>query len=460
MTTQACHATLDDVAAQLAARRITSVELVEACLAQIAKIDPDLSAYRRLFADRALEQARASDRRRNLEGARSSIDGIPVSIKDVFCVAGYPATAGSLVDADVKARRTAAAIQRLERAGAVILGAAHMDEFGLGHAPSRHLATPRNPVDTAYATGGSSSGSAAGVAAHLCFASIVTDTAGSARAPASYCGLVGFKPTRGWASMTGAIGLAPSFDTVGILTRTVLDCHHVFQTMHGRSSMTDRDETRISRPALSPLAGLDIGFLDERELEEVEPDVLSRYDTAVGLADNLGARLRPWTWRGFARASEVLSLIVRAEAAALHGHTVRADPCLVSKPVQDQLRRGLSVSATEYLHALDEVRSLASDFDRSVRPLAAVILPTCAETAPRIADPEQMISKRLPNRFRSPFNLAGAPAITVPFGRGQNGMPIGVQIVAGRHHDERLLQIARHFEVTSRGGESEKRDAG
>lgn len=436
---------LAHLAEALAAGRTSAVALAEGCLARIG--DPAGEggrAFTRVYRDQALAAAAASDRLRAAGIAPGPLAGIPVSIKDLFDVSGETTLAGSRVLADAApASADAPVVARLRAAGAVILGKTAMTEFafsGLGLNP--HYGTPANPHDPARIPGGSSAG--AGVAGPYGFsaASIGTDTGGSVRIPAAFCGVTGFKPTARRVPREGAVPLSDTLDSVGPLAATVACCALLDAVMAG--------ETPAALAEL-PLAGLRLAVARGRLNDDVDPVVGRAFERTLGRLAAAGARLVEHRFAAFGLVDEVNRLggVVTPEALAFHRPLIAQGRALYDPRVLSRLEQALGRSAADYIAALALRRRAIAGFDAETRPFDAVLCPTVAVPPPRFdaleRDEDYGRINGLVLRNTSTFNLLDRCALSLPcFAPGE--LPVGLMVVGETGGDRRLLAVGRAIE--------------
>jgi aspartyl-tRNA(Asn)/glutamyl-tRNA(Gln) amidotransferase subunit A len=421
--------TVAQAAARLVNREITPLELANAYLARIDKLNKDLNAYVTVTRDLARREARALAR-----GTRQQapLFGIPIAHKDLFETRGVRTTAGSLLFEDHIPDTNAVIVQQLESMGAVLLGKTNTHELGGGVTTiNPFFGTTRNPADRTRIPGGSSGGSAAAVAAHLCAAATGSDTGGSVRIPAALCGCVGFKPSHGRLSTQGLIGASPTFDHVGFLTRTVEDAQILFR------AVTEDTDANLSNPIRIGVPGS--YFFDKIWLD---PDVEGAFAREMARLGGRGARIvavkLPVDDKTMSRIFDPVFLF---ELWGRFGADWRTNPGSFSK----QFSGVFSVerpSVTEYESGLAALKEYQAAMDQVFDTADVIATPTVNITAPLITGPIDGM-RILRNTW--PFNAAGTPAISVPIRTA--GLPIGLQLVARRGEDDKLLQIARRFET-------------
>jgi aspartyl-tRNA(Asn)/glutamyl-tRNA(Gln) amidotransferase subunit A len=468
--------TIAEAADRLRARTLTAEELTEAALAGIAATEGTLHSFITTTADAARAAARAADARLQAGEAVSPLTGIPVALKDVIATAGVRTTAGSKILEGFVPAYDATVTARLKAAGAVLVGKANCDEFAMGSSTENSAYGPtRNPWDPARVPGGSSGGSATAVAGGQALASLGTDTGGSIRLPASYCGIVGMKPTYGRVSRYGVVAYASSLDQVGPFARTVRDCALVLATIAGHDP---RDSTSVDRPvpdfaaALAAGApGLRIGVPREYFIDGMQPDVERAVRAAVDTLKGGGASVREVSLPHSEYAVACYYILATAEASSnlarydgvRYGTRAGGDAGLLEMykrtraagfgpEVKRRIMLGTYALSAGYYDAYylkaQKVRTLIRrDFERvfaEVDVLATPVAPTTAfRLGEKTADPLQMY---LVDVFTIPVSLAGLPTICVPCGHDAQGLPIGLQIVGPPFGEEAVLRAAQAFE--------------
>jgi aspartyl-tRNA(Asn)/glutamyl-tRNA(Gln) amidotransferase subunit A len=448
--------TIREAARLLRARKVSSLELTNAALARIERLNPSLNAFITVTAELARKQARAADREIRAGRSRGPLHGLPITIKDNFCTGGVVTTAGSKILRDFDPEGDAVVVARLREAGAVFLGKTNLNEFAYGiHGLNPHYGDVHNPWSLDRTTGGSSSGSAAALAAGIGFGSVGTDTGGSLRIPGSFCGIVGFKPTFGLVSVDGVVPLAESLDHVGPLARTVNDATLMFETIRGEyphKATRKNDSITKGKKLRIKLAVPKNYFFDL-----VDPEVQSSIDAALEHYESLGARVEEIVLPHLQESVDASTNIGLAEASSYHASRgyFPARAADYSYDVQRRLKLGLEVTAIEYLAANEVRRKLTADFDKAFERVDAIVAPATTVTAPRIGETELVIcGKKVPLRTAAvnanrPANFTGHPAIALPCGFSQAGLPIGLQLMAPRWQESKLLGIARAYEQST-----------
>jgi aspartyl-tRNA(Asn)/glutamyl-tRNA(Gln) amidotransferase subunit A len=425
--------TIAQASALLLKRDITGQQLTEAYLARIAARNKDLNAFITVTAAHAREDAKRA--------TNGPLRGIPIAHKDLFETRGIRTTAGSMLFNDYNPEQNAAIVEALERAGAVMVGKTNTHELGGGVTTiNPFFGTTRNPVDPTRIPGGSSGGSAAAVAARLCAAATGSDTGGSVRIPAAFCGCVGFKPTFGRLSTRGLLGASPTFDHVGFLTRTVEDAQIVFHAALGIP-------TGGALPTGSALpASVRVGVPRAHFFDELEPAVAASVSGAINKLRALGASVEDVTFPVRSNTmAQVFDPIVTFEIWGRFGADWRLTPGSFSKSFSEFFENERPTVA-QYEAALAALKEYQGEVDRLFNRFDVIVTPTVAMTAPPIAGPIDGM-KILRNTW--PLNAAGTPAISVPCGTDAAGLPVGLQLIARRGEDDKLLRIARQFAPTA-----------
>ena len=447
--------TLSEAADAIRTRALSPVELVSQQLAVIAARNPLLNAYVTVMAEQAMADAERAEAEIAAGAYRGPLHGIPLSLKDLIYTAGTVTTASSPILRNFVPDQDATVTTRLKAAGAIIIAKANMLEFAYGEVHPA-FGPARNPWNPGYGTSGSSSGSAAAVAAGLDFGSLGSDTGGSIRLPAAYCGIVGLKPTYGLVSRRGVVPLAWTLDHVGPMTRSVRDNAILLQAIAGQdaadsasaSALVPDYQHLIGRPA----AGIKVGVVQAAADDEVYPDVRRETDNAMRALQDAGYTIVPVALPHPVQALRALLALLYVEASAVHAAWLRSHRDQYSQNTLDRLELGTLLPGTIYVRA-QRIRRLVNDAYRQlfaqVDLLAMPVAPVAAyrlEDTP--AEPVLETGDRFKTlcRFSGPFNLIGAPAISVPCGFGDNGLPIGVQLAAPPFAEPLLYQAAAALE--------------
>lgn len=441
---------LAEAAAAIARGRISAQALTEACLARIAEWQPRTNAFLKLEDARALKAAKAVDRARKRGVKPGPLAGVPLAHKDMYYRAGEESSCGSAIRRHWKATETSTALQRLDAAGALDLGRLNMAEFAFGPTGHNyHYGHARNPWHTERITGGSSSGSAAAVAARMVFGALGSDTGGSIRQPAHYCGLVGMKPTWGRISRAACMPLSYSLDTVGPLTRRVEDSALLLEILAGADP---RDPTASSLPVGGYLKAARSGAVRGLKLavprrffwDRLNKPSAELLERTLDVFARLGVKLVEMTPPDMDDITAAANVMLSSEAAALHGNWLRTRPHLYSDQVRARLENGLALSAVDYVDALRWRSEAVAAFLRAMNGADAVFAPVGDRPAPTIAEtdvagkPEAGKVIATLTRLTRPVNYLALPAMTVPAGFVRGGLPVGFQLI-GRPFDEATL---------------------
>jgi aspartyl-tRNA(Asn)/glutamyl-tRNA(Gln) amidotransferase subunit A len=435
---------------------VSSAALTEASLAALESHGPKLNAVVELWRDDALSTAEKLDRGRANGAALGPLAGVPLAHKDMFYRKGRTCASGSRLRRHFVPDVTATVIERLDRAGAVDIGRLNMVEFALGLTGHNEITGhPRNPWDTDYITGGSSSGPVASIAARLVFGALGSDTGGSIRVPAACVGITGIKPTYGLVSRAGALPLSHSLDHIGPLARTARDLALLLEAIAGPDR---RDATTVDRPVprytqllAQPLAGLRLAVAEAPFEIPLSPEVGGLYDRAIERLSAVDVRARRITLPPVEPLNALRRVIMLAEVAARHEDFASHGREQYNTTTIARLEPGFEVAATTYLRALTWRAEAVRRFCRDVFADADVlVLPAMAEPVPRLDDAADTESyMRLVNgmgHFICPFNYLGLPCLTLPIGRTRNGLPMAIQLVSPPFAEARLLRLAHRLE--------------
>jgi aspartyl-tRNA(Asn)/glutamyl-tRNA(Gln) amidotransferase subunit A len=448
--------TILEAARQLRARKVSSAELVDDSLRRISALNPKLNAFITVMEESSRLAARGADSELARGVDRGPLHGIPIALKDVFCTAGVRTTAGSRLFAEYVPDHDAAVVERLRAAGAVITGKTNMHELAYGITSGNpHYGAVRNPCDPGRIPGGSSGGSGAAVASGMVFAAMGSDTGGSIRIPASYCGVVGLKPSYGRVSRFGVLPLDFSLDHMGPLTRSVRDAAAVLNAIAGhdpRDDSSSRQPVENYLPAEdTSLAGVRIGVPENLGFDRVSPAVAEAFRGAVGLAAGLGARVVPVRLPDMDALNAIGRIILLSEASAIFERKL-GDRTNFGADVFALLQQGSLISATDYVNAQRLRRLKREEFGAVWREAGFLLTPSTPITAPKIGETTVEIGgecedvRLASTRFVRGMNVLGLPAISIPCGTDAAGLPIGLQIIAPEFREAALLRIAALLE--------------
>lgn len=478
---------LGEMIAALRAGETSSRELTLAYLDRIDKMETSLHAYLTLTPEKALVQAEQADRRidawrADQEQPLPALSGVPIAVKDVLCVNDVRCTCGSRILENFIPPFDATAVKRLRSAGVIILGKTNTDEFAMGSSTENSAYGPtRNPWDIERVPGGSSGGSAAAVAARLAPLALGTDTGGSVRQPASFCGITGIKPTYGRASRYGLVAYGSSLDVVGALGQSAADLAPVF-TIYAGPDPLDATTVDLPVPAIElqagdssgsgrdPLTDLRVGVPDEYFVAGIQSEVQERVQAAVGTLETLGAQVERISLPHTEYALPVYYLIAPAEASAnlARYDGIRYGPRIPGDEMWDIFRntRGskfgpevkrrimlgtYALSAgyyDAYYGQAQKVRTLIKrDFETAFERVDVIAAPVAPTTAFRIGEHgDDPLSMYLEDIFTLPANLAGVPGISFPVGFDRQGLPVGMQLMAAHFQEELLFKVAHAYQ--------------
>ncbi|HEV3363236.1 MAG TPA: amidase [Acidimicrobiia bacterium] len=419
--------------------RETAVARVEASLQAIDDNQPMLNAFTSVLADQALARARELDG----QDPVGPLHGLPVVVKDLFDVAGVPTTGGCGAYEGRVATEDSDVVAALQAAGAIVVAKTNQHELGAGATGLVSAYGPTwNPRGEGRITGGSSSGSAAAVAAGVVTLAIGSDTGGSIRMPSSFCGITGLKPTHGRVSLRGAMPMSPGYDTAGPMAQTAAQCAVAFRVLSAGGLVP-------SRPARG-VVGLRIGLPDPF-FHSLHPETRGATEAAAVTLEKLGAVVETLDgpgidegWKGFAH--------VWADLAHLHADIVGDDR--ISADVASLIDYGLRLSGTGYAASMARARAVRHDFERALRQVDALLTPCTPYPAPRAEDDEVRVQggvldvhRGSPSRLTVPVNEAGLPAVAFPVGRAADGLPIGAQLIGAPYDEETLLAVVEAFQA-------------
>ncbi|MEJ0075038.1 MAG: amidase [Alphaproteobacteria bacterium] len=448
--------TLKDLAAAIRRRKVSSAEVTKALLARARKWQPKINAFARVEAEDAMKAARAADRALANGEIRGSLHGVPLAHKDMYYVKGRLAECGSKIRRGWTAPATATALVRLEAAGALRLGALNMVEFAFGPTGHNvHTGDVRNPWNPAHVTGGSSSGSGAAVGARLVPAALGSDTGGSIRLPAHFCGVTGLKPTNGRVSRANAMPLSFTLDTVGPLARTAEDCGLIAAATMGPDPLdptTDGAPVWDAKQASRSARGLIIGIPKSFYVDDLETDVDKALDEAIATFRKLGARIVQVELPDQMLVSAAALIVIAVEALTTHAPWLRSRAKDYGEQVRNRLMNGSAYSGVEYLEALRWRGPALAAHLAAIGNCDAILVPTCRSVAPTIAETDVGGGANAEavilgvTRFMRPANYLGLPALTVPAGFGKGGLPIGLQLVGRPFRDETLIALGAAFQ--------------
>jgi len=440
--------TISQASGLLRQKKLSPVDLTKECLDRIVKLNPSLNAFITINHESAITEAETAESEIHQGNWRGPLHGIPIGLKDLIDTAGVKTTCGSALFADRVPAEDAEIVQRLKRAGAVIVGKQNLQEFAWGGtSASSHYGPVHNPWDVERIAGGSSGGSAAAVAAGMCFAAIGTDTGGSIREPAAFCGIVGLKPTYGRVSTRGVFPLSWSLDHVGPICRSVFDTALILEIIAGYDRT---DPTIVDYPTekYTDVLRVDkkqrIGVARQLFFDEVEPDIGKAIENAVKVIGEMSSDVVEL------ELPDVPTTVQAPEVLAVHQKYFGSSPELYRKWMRERLKQAMTIDTVSYIQGVQEMQRIRRSISDVFEKVDLIVTPTTPVPPITIAEALEMSlpgpAGELWLRNTRPFNVYGLPTISIPCGFTSQGLPIGLQI-AGPHFDEgRVLAFAHAFE--------------
>ena len=454
---------LSEASQLVRSKKVSPVELTHECLNRIERLNSKLNAFITVTAESALAEARQAEAEIQHDGWRGPLHGIPIALKDLVDTAGVRTTAASGVFKDRVPAEDAEIVRRLKAAGAVFLGKLNLHEFAYGGSSAISYFGPvHNPWNLDYSPGGSSGGSAAAVAAQLCYGAIGSDTGGSIRQPAGYCGIVGLKPTYGRVSTFGVIPLAWSLDHLGPITRTAMDAALMLQVIAGYDT---QDTASVDVPVPNYVAtiaaatsSLRLGIPRAYFYEALHPEIQAAMEAALLVLKKLAGIQRdiaPLATNGsYSSVMDPYVAILRAEAYAYHKDYVSKSPELYQAQTLKRIRAGADVTTSAYIQSRRKLEQVRRSVARAFETVDLLITPTaCVPSfaiANLLADPNTLREKELLTlRNTRPFNMLGLPTVSVPCGFTRADLPIGMQITGPPGGEATVLRLAYAYEQAS-----------
>ncbi len=452
-----CFLTISEAAALLAPKELSPVDLVEAHLARIADTGEVLNTFVTLLADEARVAAKKAESEIQAGRYLGPLHGIPIGLKDLYYTQGILTTVGSKIMRDFVPDYDAAVVESFQEAGAILMGKLQMHEFALGATSENpHHGPARNPWNIGRITGGSSGGSGAAVAAGQCMAALGSDTGGSVRIPAGACGIVGLKPTYGLVSRHGVFPLSHSLDTVGPMARTVRDTAITLNAIAGHDS---RDLSSAARPRQDYTVGLDngvrglrVGVPQEYFYDSIDDEITDAIKAVAGILEGLGAVVEDVSIPVLDQSIPISGAILITEAAEIHMDNLRNRPEDFGADVRERLYIGAATSAVDYIKAQRarvvfnrEIAEVMKTYDLLLAPTVPIGAPNLEDQVVAVAAEQHQKLAVMP-RLTRPFNLTGAPTISLPCGLTSDGMPIGMQLSGRAFEDGLVLQAAQSYE--------------
>jgi aspartyl-tRNA(Asn)/glutamyl-tRNA(Gln) amidotransferase subunit A len=437
--------TISELSELIRTKQVSPVEVTKLMLQRIERLNPTLNAYITVTPDLAMTAAREAEAEIHRGSWRGPLHGVPIGVKDLFDTAGVKTTAASDLFKDRISNQDAEVVRKLKAAGAVLLGKHNMHEFAYGCSSTVSAFGPvRNPWNLEHSAGGSSGGTAAAIAAGLCFGGLGSDTGGSIREPAGYCGIVGLKPTYGLVSVDGVIPLARSLDHVGPMTRSVEDAAIMLR------AIATYDERSISK--------LRVGIPRVFYFESLDPEIEAATNDAIIVLTKLVSSVEEVTT---VPTNDIASrTLIGFEAYSVHADAVAKTPERYQPPTLTLLRAGAQISESDGLRAQQEVVHLRQEILKTFESVDVIITPTVPIPPPTIAAFDAAYSnpaapatvsdiRRLPLRNTAPFNKYSIPTISIPCGFTRDGLPIGLQISGPPGGEAIVLQLAEAYEQST-----------
>lgn len=470
-----------ELAAKIKAGEVTAVEAMQAVVAQIEKSEDKLNCYVTFDKEKALQAAAKADEDIKAGKLTGPLAGVPFAIKDNMCTEGMLTTCSSKILGNFVPTFSSEAVIKLQEAGAVIIGKTNMDEFAMGSTTETSaFGATKNPRNTEHVPGGSSGGSAAAVAANECFAALGSDTGGSIRQPASYCGVVGMKPTYGTVSRYGLIAYGSSLDQIGPLCKDVTDCATIMEVIAAKddkdSTSVKREDTAFTKALVDDVKGLKIGIPRDYFGDGLDPEVKEAVMSAAKVLEEKGAIVEEFDLSLVEYAIPTYYTIAAAEASSnlerfdgvkygyrtseydgLHNMYKKTRSEGFGEEVKRRIMLGSFVLSSGYydayyLKALRTKALIKKAFDEAFAKYDVIIGPAAPTTAPKLGDSlSDPIKMYLGDIYTISVNLAGLPGISVPCGQDSNGLPIGMQIIGDCFKEKNIIRAAYTFEQAKNG---------
>jgi aspartyl-tRNA(Asn)/glutamyl-tRNA(Gln) amidotransferase subunit A len=448
MSDDIAYATIRTLSMRYRQRELSPVEVTRTLLRRIERLDPTLHAFVTLTADRALADARAAEEALRHHDTRPLL-GIPVAHKDIYCTRGIRTTGGSALLADWTPEDDATCVRRWQEAGTVLLGKLITHEFAFGlQLPGHRFPPARNPWNLGHIPGGSSSGSGAALAAGLVVGATGSDTGGSIRGPAAFCGIVGLKPTYGRVSRYGVLALSWTLDHAGPMARTVEDCAYLLQALAGHDAADPASSRVPVDDYLTPLGrdirGIRVGVPRSYFFEGIDAEAARAFEDALETLRGLGAEVRDVTIPSL-QTTPAFLLIVLAEAFAYHERDIREHPALYGEVLRERILAGALVTAAEYTQAQRLRAQLCREMAAVLRDVDVLATPTTTTPATPFTlaqDPEF----GFPRSNMLPFNATGLPTLALPCGFTASGLPLSCQLAAQPFAEGLVLRLGHAYE--------------
>ncbi|MCM3713793.1 amidase [Alkalihalobacillus oceani] len=441
---------LAEVAAHFQQKKLSPVEVTKQLLLRIEEVDPEINAFITIDQERVMSEAAEAEQEIQAGRYKGPLHGVAIGLKDLIYTKDMKTTMGSPLFADYVPSIDASVVERLQEAGAIIIGKLNTHQFAYGPTGDRSHAGPvKNPYDLTKMTGGSSSGSAAAVSACMCFGALGTDTGGSIRVPAAFCGIVGMKPTFGRVSKHGVFPLSWTLDHVGPMTRTVTDNALLLQVLTGYDRCDPYslavEEENVSKKIGASIKGIKVGLPSSFYYTDLHPEVRESMERSIAVLRESGAVIEEVHVPHIEQFAEAHKVILRSDAYAVHRERLAAHPDEWDDEVKERLLTGLETKGFEYAEALQIRQQAKEEFAAALQQVDVLLTPTVPILAPEINGRHVDIESYQKQHIRwsimkltAPTNFTGLPSLSLPSSRADNGLPIGAQLI-GRPLDEALL---------------------
>jgi aspartyl-tRNA(Asn)/glutamyl-tRNA(Gln) amidotransferase subunit A len=448
MSDQLAYSSIRELGTQYRARTLSPVEVTKALLARIEKLDGGLHAFVTVTPERALADAKAAEEAIKRGDARPLL-GVPIGHKDIYLTRGIRTTGGSALFADFVPDEQSTVVTKWADAGTVMMGKLITHEFAFGlQFPGHKFPAARNPWNVDHIPGGSSSGSGTALAAGFVHGATGSDTGGSIRGPAAFCGLAGIKPTYGRASRAGVMTLSWTLDHTGPLARTVEDCAYLLHAMAGHDPLDPASSTRPVDDYVGALEGsvkgLRIGVPRNYFFMDVDPEIRQAFEDALGVLKKLGAEVRDLTIPAFDLARSFFLILV-AEAYAYHQHDLKTKPELYGDVLRERMLSGALVTASEYVQAQRVRMQTCAEVAEAMKTVDVLATPTTLTPAPSFKASYD-VTLGFPRSNMGPFNLTGQPTVAVPMGFSKSGLPLGFQLSGRAFEETTVLRLGHAYQ--------------
>ncbi len=432
----------------LHAREVTAQDLAEACFHQIERLNPQLNAFITVLDVASALEAQLPA---TVHPVTSALRGIPIALKDLFDTAGIRTTAGSKFFSDHVPDADAFVVEKIKQAGAIVVGKTNTHEIALGVTGNNpHYGTARNPWDTTRIPGGSSSGSAIAVATGMALGALGTDTGGSIRIPASLCGVVGFKPTYGRVSLRGVFPLSWNLDHVGPLTKCVKDAALMLQVISAYDPLDPASQKMLTGDYLGHLVddmeGRKIALGIGKYIDGADPEVIAAVCEAAKVFEAMGCKVQEVNVDWMRDAALANKTMTQSDGAAIHRDRLREHPEMFGDDIRRRLEEGANTTSTDYILARRTQTEMKKRLEMFFESHDLLLTPSTPIAAPTVEGHDAVEQAGRLTRFTAPFNLTGLPAISLPCGFTQSGLPIGLQIISRAWAESKVLNAGYAYE--------------